>query len=135
MLKYWTRSFYIKSELCPCLCLQTLNQLRQERNQLKQELEKKTKDKAVRSRREEEKLKEASDKVLKMGLTARPEQNQLEKRVEQLEKRYKCLTSSLDTEMDKKKAEKAKERVSSSKHVESSLHMGDNEAGGNDSDE
>lgn len=112
-----------------------MNQLRQERNQLKQEMEKKTKDKADWARREEEKLKEANDKVLEMGLTARPEQNQLEKRVEQLEKKYKCLSSCLETEIDKKKAEKAKERVSSSKNMESSLHMGDIESGGNESDE
>lgn len=129
LLKYQTRSVYIKNELCP-LCPKTLNQLRQERNQLKQELEKKTKDKADRCRREEEKLREAGDKDLEMGPTARPKQNQLEKRVEQLEKQYKCLYSGLETEMEKKKAEKAKERVSSCKNVESSLHK-DNESDGN----
>lgn len=122
----------MKSELCPGLCLQTLNQLRQERNQLKQELEKRRKDKADGSRREEEKLKEASSKGLEMGLNARPEQHQLERRVEQLEKKYKCLSSGLETEMDKKKA---KERVSSRKNMESSLHMGDNESDGDDSDQ
>lgn len=117
------------------MCLQTLSQLRQERNRLKLELEKKTKDKADRSRREEKRLKEASDKVLEMGLTARAEQNQLERRVEQLEKKYKCLSSGLEAGMDKKKAEKAKERASSSKHMESSFHRGDNESDNNDSDE
>lgn len=102
---------------------------------MKQEMDKKTKDKADRARREEEKLKEASDKGLETGLTAGLEQNQLEKRVEQLEKKYKCLSCGLETEMDKKKAEKAKERVSSSKNMEPSLHMGDSESGGNESDE
>lgn len=116
-------------------CLQTLDQLRQARNQLNQELEKKTKDKVDWSRKEEEKLKEASVKVLEMGLMARPEQHRLEKRVEQLEKKYKCLSSGLETEMDKMKAEKAKERVSSCKNMESAFHMGDNESEGDDSDE
>lgn len=68
-----------------------------------------------------------------MGLT-RVEQSHLKKRVEQLEKKYKCLSSNLETEMDKKKAEKAKERASTGKKMES-LHMGDNESEFDDSDE
>lgn len=117
----------MKSELCPCLCPQTLHQRRQERNQLTQELQKKTKHEADWSRREEEKIKKASGKVLEICLTAKPQQNQLEKRVEHLEKKYKYLSSSLETDMDKKKAERAKEKMSS---MESSSHMRDNESVG-----
>lgn len=123
-----TRSFYFKSELCPCFCPQTLHQRRQERNQLTQELQKKTKQKADWSRREEERLRKTSGKILEICLTAKPEHNQLEKRVEHLEKKYKYLTSSL--EMDKKKAERAKDR----KNVELSSHMRDNESAGDVSD-
>lgn len=48
--------------------------------------------------------------------------------MEHLEKKYKYLTSSL--EMDKKKAERAKDR----KNVELSSHMRDNKFAGDDSD-
>ncbi|XP_029685470.1 trichohyalin-like [Takifugu rubripes] len=102
----------------------TLNQPRQD-NQLKQDLEKTTKDRWDMSRREEETLKETSDKALKTGQAARPVQEQLEKRVEQLEKEYKHLASSL--EMDKMKAANAQERVASCKKMGSSLHLEDNE--------
>ncbi|XP_056891747.1 trichohyalin-like isoform X1 [Takifugu flavidus] len=104
----------------------TLNQPRQD-NQLKQDLEKTTKDRWDMSRREEETLKETSDKALKTGQAARPVQEQLEKRVEQLEKEYKHLASSLEMEMDKMKAANAQERVASHKKMGSSLHLEDNE--------
>ncbi|XP_056905791.1 myosin heavy chain, clone 203-like [Takifugu flavidus] len=104
----------------------TLNQRRQD-NQLKQDLEKTTKDRWDMSRREEETIKETSDKALKTGQAARPAQEQLEKRVGQLEKEYKHLASSLEMEMDKMKAANAQERVTSRKKMGSSLHLEDNE--------
>lgn len=103
-----------------------MNQARQD-NQLKQDLEKTAKDRWDISRREEETLKETSDKALETGQAARAVQEQLEKRVEQLEKGYKHLTSSLETEMDKMKAANAKERVAAGKKMGSSLHIEDNE--------